>query len=55
MKESNKVIEVEKEKLASVEKQEVVLVLVEHDPLLPNLDADSSVKTVHSAGRLRAS
>lgn len=55
MKESDKVIEVEKEKLARIEKQEVMLVLVEHDPLLPILDADSFVKTVHSTGRLRTS
>lgn len=47
MKKSNKVIEAEKEKLARMEKQEVMLVSVEHDSLLPNLDADSFVKTFH--------
>ena len=51
MKESDKVFEVEKAKLARIEKQEVILVLVEHDPLFPVLDADSSLKTVHSTGR----
>lgn len=50
MKESDKVMEAEKEKLARIKKQEAILVLVEHDPLLPVLDADSSVQTVHSTG-----
>lgn len=48
MKESDKVIEVEKKKLLKIE---VILVLVEYDLLLPILDADSSMKTVHSAER----
>lgn len=55
MKESDKVREVEKETLAGIEKQEVILVLAEHDPLLSVLDADGPAKTVHSAGRVRAS
>lgn len=55
MKESDKVIEVVKEKLAETEKQEVVLALVERAPLLPVLDADGFVKAGHSTRRLSAS
>lgn len=46
MKESDKVVQVEK-MLARIEKQEVILALVEHDPLHLVLDGDSSVKTQH--------
>lgn len=55
MKGSDKVMQVEKGKLVRIEKWEVVLVLVDHDPLLPVLDANSSLKTVHSARKLGAS
>lgn len=55
MKESDKVTEVEKGKVARMEKWEVILVLVGPDPLFPGLDADSSVKTVQITGRLRTS
>lgn len=53
MKESDKVIEVEKERFVRIEKQEVILVLVEYDFLFFIFDVDRFVKIVYSIGRLR--